>query len=213
MLFGGLYELRIETFTHRSLDTNKKAISPCRRKQSNQVPIGRPWRILGVASTPAPGRQAAMAELGHGVHDLGHCVQERGRWSRGLLHFCAARSHGGGASRRCLWRWAARKVTYAAVGGEEGDVCGGGRRWPLRWWAVEVACWLRLGWLSKTPMRDVQVRGRGVSSRASPALPSCEARIELLSWAGWGAFFSELATALSAEPGYQTLKSVKTNLS
>jgi hypothetical protein len=50
MLFGGLYELRIEIFTQRSLDTNKKAIRSLQRKtKSNQVLVSWPWRNLGEA--------------------------------------------------------------------------------------------------------------------------------------------------------------------
>jgi hypothetical protein len=64
MLFGGLYELRIEIFIQRSLDTNKKAIRSLQRKtKSNQVLVSWPWRNLGEAFVS---RLLADTGRGHG---------------------------------------------------------------------------------------------------------------------------------------------------
>jgi hypothetical protein len=103
MLFGGLYELRIEIFTQRSLDTNKKAIRSLQRKtKSNQVLVSWPWRNLGEAFVSR--LLAGAGETGsHGgararrrrlARSAGRC-QERG---------CGIQEHGRGRG----WRLGAR---------------------------------------------------------------------------------------------------------
>jgi hypothetical protein len=137
MLFGGLAELRIEIFTQRSFNTNKKAIKSLQRKiKSNQVLADLHGGAWGGGVVSPAGRRRGDAELGAASLSRQNLAQPPGAGASSRSAGTTSRS----AMRRPGARGGDRPAAWARADAEVGA-----RGW-LRWTGRrETAAWWRVG--------------------------------------------------------------------